>query len=100
VINNSGSWLDQNAFVTQISNDFGGAQSTFDNTGTYTKSGDATTTVDILFNNASSGGGTSNGSFLGTGHAPVQRRYPHPRRRLQHHAPQRHRQRWHRQPRR
>jgi hypothetical protein len=67
VINNSGSWLDQNAFVTQISNDFGGAQSTFDNTGTYTKSGDATTTVDILFNNASSGGGTSNGSFFGTG---------------------------------
>jgi hypothetical protein len=83
-INNTGAWLDQNLFDTQISNDFGGAASTFVNAGSYTKSGAGNTNILIGFNNSTSGvgtgvvsvnsatlslggGGTSNGSFDGTG---------------------------------
>jgi hypothetical protein len=58
-VNNSGLWLDQNAFNGSIANLTGGT-STFNNTGTYTKSGNSTTTVSsaIVFNNTSSGAGT------------------------------------------
>ena len=52
---NAGTWLDQNAFGNSISNDFGGAASTFVNTGTYRKTGVATTGISIGFNNT---GGT------------------------------------------
>jgi hypothetical protein len=51
-LNNSGIWQDQNAFDNRISNDFGGAASTFTNTGTYTKSGAGTTDIQITFNNS------------------------------------------------
>ena len=51
-LNNTGTWLDQNsASGTSISNGLGGVQSTFNNSGTYTKSGTATTNIDIAFNN-------------------------------------------------
>src|SRR6185503_18495423 len=81
---NSGTWLDQTSFDTAIANDLGGAASTFNNTGTYTKSANTTTAISIAFNNTSSGvgtgivnvnagtlilggGGTSNGTFQGVG---------------------------------
>ena len=83
-LNNNGTWLDQNNFGNQISQDFGGPASTFVNNGIYTKSGAATTNIAIAFNNTHSGagtgvvnvdagtlllsgGGTSNGSFAGAG---------------------------------
>jgi hypothetical protein len=85
-INNAGVWQDQNAFDSSISNAFGGAAGTFNNTGTYTKSGAGTTDIGIAFNNTSggagtgvvnvtagtlqlSGGGTSNGTFTIAGGA-------------------------------
>jgi hypothetical protein len=57
-LNNSGLWLDQNAFNGSIANLGGGG--TFNNSGTYTKSGNTTTTVSssVVFNNTSSGAGT------------------------------------------
>src|SRR5437588_11072107 len=75
-----GTLRSQTTLDTSISNDFGGAASNFNNTGTYTKSGAGTTNIAIGFNNTSSGagtgvvnvnagtlvlggGGTSNGSF-------------------------------------
>jgi hypothetical protein len=81
-IDNSGAWLDKQAFDGSISQDFGGAASNFNNRGTYTKSGATTTSIGIAFNNTSSGagtgvvnvnagtlalnaGGSSNGSFTG-----------------------------------
>ncbi|WP_201496560.1 choice-of-anchor D domain-containing protein [Rubrivivax sp. A210] len=57
VINNSGSWLDQQAFNGQISPDFGGI-STFNNTGSYTKSGAATTDMAVAFVNGNATPGT------------------------------------------
>ena len=39
--NNAGQWHDQSAFSNRISNDFGGAASSFTNSGTYRKSGAA-----------------------------------------------------------
>ena len=73
-INNTGTWLDQQAVVNSISN--AGGTNNFNNSGTYTKSGSTTTSIDIAFNNTSSGivnvnagtlslggGGTSNGTF-------------------------------------
>jgi hypothetical protein len=55
-LNNSGTWLDQNAASpAQIGNFFGGAQSTFNNTGNYVKSGSASTTFGVAFNNPASG---------------------------------------------
>ena len=83
VIANSGTWLDQTAFNSQIGLLLGGTAA-FNNTGTYTKSGNATTTISAAFNNTSSGpgtgvvnvnsgtlaltgGGTSNGQFQGAG---------------------------------
>ena len=82
-LNNSGTWLDQNAFNNQISPDLGGP-STFVNAGTYTKSGAGTTSISVGFDNTSTGagtgvvnvnagtlqlggGGASNGSFAGAG---------------------------------
>src|SRR5204863_7657755 len=41
-INNSGRLKDQTNTSTQIANDFGGSASTFNNTGTYTRSGAST----------------------------------------------------------
>jgi hypothetical protein len=87
-INNAGVWQDQNAFDSSISNAFGGAASSFNNTGTYTKSGAGTTDIGIAFNNTSggagtgvvnvtagtlqlSGGGTSNGTFTIAGGAAL-----------------------------
>jgi hypothetical protein len=81
-LNNNGTWLDQNTLANSITQDFGGPASAFNNAGTYTKSGAGTTTIGIAFNNTSSGagtgvvnlnagsllltgGGTSNGSFVG-----------------------------------
>ncbi|WP_410970397.1 hypothetical protein, partial [Salmonella sp. SAL4458] len=49
---------DQAIAGTSILNDFAGAMSVFNNTGTYTKSGAASTTIGIVFNNTSSGPGT------------------------------------------
>jgi hypothetical protein len=52
VLTNSGSWLDQTVVDTNFANELGGAMSRFDNTGSYTKSGGATTTFYIPLNNA------------------------------------------------
>jgi fibronectin-binding autotransporter adhesin len=52
VLTNSGSWLDQTVADTNFANELGGAMSRFDNTGSYTKSGGATTTFHIPLNNA------------------------------------------------
>jgi hypothetical protein len=49
VINNSGTWQDQNAGSAAIYN-FGGTD-VFNNTGTYQKTGAGTTTIGIAFNN-------------------------------------------------
>jgi hypothetical protein len=78
LIHNTGSWLDQNAFYASISNDYGGTLSTFANGGSYIKSGNATTAINIAFDNSGTvnlnagtlvlgGGGNSSGSFGGTG---------------------------------
>ncbi|MCA8838341.1 MAG: hypothetical protein K8963_10890, partial [Proteobacteria bacterium] len=53
-INNTSAWLDQTAVDTDI---FGPA-STFNNSGSYTKSGASTTTIGIAFNNTPAGAGT------------------------------------------
>ncbi len=53
-INNNGTWLDQNTFIHQI-NDSGGAASSFNNNGVYTKNGNGETDIGIGFNNTSSG---------------------------------------------
>ena len=72
-INNAALWQDQNTFNTQITNFFGGAASTFANTGTYRKSvGTGTTTIGIAFNNTNTIPGTGvvdlqSGSLLLTG---------------------------------
>ena len=82
LLNNSGTWLDQNSSnPTSINNNLGGAQSTFTNSGSYIKSGTATTTISTVFNNTSTGvvnvqagvlsltgGGSSSGSVnVGSG---------------------------------
>jgi hypothetical protein len=53
-INNSGTWLDQNLFNNSITDICCSNQSTFNNTGTYTKSGNSTTGIGITFNNTGS----------------------------------------------
>ena len=49
-INNNGTWLDQNAFNSDILNT--GGSNAFNNNGTYSKRGAATTAVSIAFNNS------------------------------------------------
>jgi YD repeat-containing protein len=84
-INNSGLWLDQSTSFLGITLLGGGAQATFRNTGTYRKSGAATTTVAVAFNNISpgvvevqtgtltlNGGGTETGTFATTAGATFQ----------------------------
>ena len=51
-LDNAGQWNDQSVFNNRISNDFGGAASSFTNSGTYTKSGAALTDIGITFNNS------------------------------------------------
>ena len=69
---NAGTFNDNNAFNTSISNVFGGPASTFVNTGTYNKTGAGTTNISIGFSNSGAvnvqtgtlrmgGGGTSTG---------------------------------------
>src|SRR5262249_14594455 len=50
-INNAGLFEDKISTATAIANDLGGTASTFNNTGSYAKSGTATTTISIGFNN-------------------------------------------------
>jgi hypothetical protein len=52
VLRNNGTWQDNTAFDTQVSNDFGGAASSFVNAGTYRKNGAATTNFFIGFTNS------------------------------------------------
>jgi hypothetical protein len=56
-INNTGTFQDQNAFNNDILN-LAGTGNTFNNMGTYVKTGLDTTTDNIPFNNTSSGSGT------------------------------------------
>jgi hypothetical protein len=82
-INNSGTWLDQNAFSTSLSEGCC-ATATFNNTGTYTKSGNSVTAFSgaNLFNNTgttnvqagtlSLNDGTSTGTFAISSGATVQ----------------------------
>ncbi|MFO0453811.1 MAG: choice-of-anchor D domain-containing protein, partial [Pseudomonadota bacterium] len=56
-INNAGTFTDTQVFDARVGNDFGGAQSTFNNTGVYNKNGAGTTEIGIVFNNTSSGVG-------------------------------------------
>jgi hypothetical protein len=51
-INISGVWLDQTTGNTNIRNPQGGTQATFRNTGTFRKTGSATTTINSVFNNS------------------------------------------------
>ena len=73
-ISNAGLWNDQNAFGNRISNDLSASASSFGNSGTYTKTGAATTEISIAYNNSGltdvqagtlnlNGGGASAGEF-------------------------------------
>lgn len=54
-INNNGSWQDQNPYHNRI---LGYASGTFNNAGTYTKSGAGQTEINVAFNNKASGANT------------------------------------------
>jgi hypothetical protein len=51
-LNNSSSFRDDTSVDTSINNGYGGAQSTFINSGSYTKSGASRTDIGIAFNNS------------------------------------------------
>ncbi|MGE0432709.1 MAG: choice-of-anchor D domain-containing protein [Planctomycetota bacterium] len=73
-LTNAGQWNDLNAFGSRISNDLSASASSFANTGTFTKTGAATTEIQIAYNNSGltdvqagilnlTGGGSSGGEF-------------------------------------
>jgi hypothetical protein len=63
-LRNNGSWQDNTAFDTQMSNDFGNAASTFRNAGTYTKAGAGTTTIGLNFENLAGASFVVNGGTV------------------------------------